>query len=491
LENTKLISLLKSFSQDELKEFQKFVDSPFYNNEKSVSKFYMMLKITAPDFETKKILRENLYKKIYPDKLYNDAVMRNIISRTLKLAEEYLTIRNFLMEKDYRALLKMKALSDRDQAYLFEKARKEAIKIIEDNPYRDEGYYYSKMIYEDGVRQFEKRIKSKVFIENDNLQKITDNGIYFITTGLLTLYAVMTNQKKYIIEKKYDFGFMNTILGYYESRPEFFENIPYASLYYNSIKLFLTEKDEYFKKVHEIVQNNYNELKEVDRKNAYVVLINHCSDRISKGELEYQKVKFSIYKEIIEKGAHYEGLNFISHVFYNRVAFTAINIGELEWSIDFIEKYKEELNEEHRDNCYYLSMAEYNLKNNDYNAALENLSKVQKADYLYKQEVYTISLKIYYSSGMDDSFFTEIENYRSFLKTNKMVSTRKKELCLSFINLIKGLHSIKYKKGYGQKYDTFTLRKKIIENKYIVDKFWLLEKLSELEDGEVLLTKKL
>jgi hypothetical protein len=481
LENTKLISLLKSFTPEEQKEFQKFVDSPFYNNEKSVSRFYKLLRKSAPEFNPGNIKREKLYRKLYPEKSYNDVVMRNIISRTLKLAEDYVTITKFQQEKDYRALVKMRSLSNRDQAFLFEKARREAEKIIKENPYRDEGYYYSRMIYEDEVRRFTQRMSNSIFVVKDNIQKIADNGVYFAATSLLTLYAIMTNQKKHIMEINFDFGLMNKILEYYESNPGFFENVPYAALYYNSIKLFITEDEKYFQKVHEIALKNYDSLKDVHRKNAYVVLVNYCTARINKGDMHYLRIKFDLYKEIIENRAHYEGLNFISHVFYNRVAFTAINIGETEWAMQFIEKYRKELNGEHKENSYYLAMTEFHTKIENYDTALEYLSKVRHSDHLYKREVYGLSLKIFYSADMIESFHAEIENFRNFLKSNKMVSPEKKKLGLNFISLIKGLFNLKYKKNFGDKYDIFELRKKILENKFVIDKFWLLEKLSDLE----------
>jgi hypothetical protein len=464
-----------------MKDFQKFVDSPFFNNKKSVSSFFVLLRKFYPEFDSKHLTREKIYYKLYPGKPFKDVIMRNIISLTLSLAEDYVRLKEFRNDKNYNALLGMRSLSNRNQEYLFEKARKEVEKIIDSTSYRDEIYYYSKMMYEYEVRRFSTRMKSVVLIENDNLKNLTDNGIYFITTGLLTLYAVILNENKHVMEINYDFGFMNKIIEYYESNPEFFENVPYATLYYNSIKLFLTEDEKYFQKVHEITLKNYDALKEIDRRNAYVVQVNYCSERIKKGDIHYMRIKFDLYREIIEKGAHYEGLKFISHVFYNRVAYTAINIGETHWAMDFIEKYRSELNDEYKESSYYLSLTEYFTKKEEYEKALENLSKVQRTDYLYKQEVYTLSLRIYYSADMVESFYAEIENYRNFLKTNKMVSKKKRELGMSFISLIKGLFNLKQKKNFGNKYDIFALRKKIMENKFVIDKFWLLQKLAELE----------
>ena len=482
MKNSTLISLLRTFSRDELIEFQRFVDSPFFNKKKTLSRFFEILIKYSPKFDSIHLTNEKIHKKLYPGKSFSDVVMRNTLSRTLKLAEDYIALKEFQKDKNYNALARMRSATNRNHAILFEKARIKAEKIIETIQYHNEDYYYLKMMYEDELRRFSTQVKSYSILEENNLQKITDNGIYFMMTALLTLYAIMINENKHIIENNFDFSFMDNILEYYESNAELFETMPYTSLYYNSIKLFLSEDDKYFSRVHEITVINYDSFKEMDRKNAYVVLINYCSERINKGDLHYLKIKFKLYKEIMEKGAHYEGLSYMSHVFYNRVAYASIHTGEIDWALDFIEKYKNELNEEYKDSSYYLSLAEYFAKKEEYEKALEVLSEVQRTDYLYKQEVYTLSLKIFYSAGMIESFYAEIENYRNFLKHNKLVSKRRRELGLSFISLIKGLFDLKYKKSFGDRYDIFSLKKKIINNRFVIDKFWLLEKLKKLED---------
>gem|GEM_PF-3830139 len=55
----------------------------------------------------------------------------------------------------------------------------------------------------------------------------------------------MINESKYLSDNKYDFKLMDYLFKYYEENPKIFENEFYIKLYYNIIKLFLTEKEEY------------------------------------------------------------------------------------------------------------------------------------------------------------------------------------------------------------------------------------------------------
>jgi|GEM_PF-6270264 len=73
---------------------------------------------------------------------------------------------------------------------------------------------------------------------------------------------------------------------------------------------------------------------------------------INKGKLQFMKTKLEIYKEIIKNNAQYEGLNYLSHIFYKGVSFLAINLGDLEWAKNFIERYRAELDDFNRQNMY-------------------------------------------------------------------------------------------------------------------------------------------
>ena len=90
-------------------------------------------------------------------------------------------------------------------------------------------------------------------------------------------------------------------------------------------------------------------------------------------------------------------------------------------------------------------------------------------------------MKIFYTSGMTEQFYSEVESFRNFIQHSREISERRKKLARSFITLIKKLYSFKQNKEIGKRTDYISLREDIIKNEYVSDKFWLLEKLTELE----------
>ncbi len=114
--NSKIISVVRSFSKDEIKEFRKFVDSPFFNKEgKYVLRFYDEIKKYYPGFDNKSLERSILFYKLYPGKKYDDSIMRKLSSTLQKLAEEYLNLLTMKLESyslhNYKNLPQIKNLS--------------------------------------------------------------------------------------------------------------------------------------------------------------------------------------------------------------------------------------------------------------------------------------------------------------------------------------------------------------------------------------------
>ena len=68
MKNTALIELLCTFSKAELKKFDLFTDSKYFNNRAAVTKLWVVLKPFAPEFSSPKLKREYVYQRIFPGK---------------------------------------------------------------------------------------------------------------------------------------------------------------------------------------------------------------------------------------------------------------------------------------------------------------------------------------------------------------------------------------------------------------------------------------
>ncbi|MBK6505540.1 MAG: hypothetical protein IPG02_07700 [Ignavibacteria bacterium] len=116
MKNTKLVQTLKTFTKDEMKLFEKFVASPYFNNGRNYLPFLKELQNHYPDFEDLKgkLTSEYVYQKLYPGKKFNKQVMWNQVSQLEKLAREFLLQTSLKSNKSERFVMMFNELSKRN-----------------------------------------------------------------------------------------------------------------------------------------------------------------------------------------------------------------------------------------------------------------------------------------------------------------------------------------------------------------------------------------
>ena len=112
MKDTKLIQILKTFTKEEIKEFEKFVASPYFSRGRNLKPLFKILRTSHPHFNNPIFTYESIFKSLYPEeknnKLRAENVLRVLSSELVKLAEEFLTyeqmksnklrMRNILLE---------------------------------------------------------------------------------------------------------------------------------------------------------------------------------------------------------------------------------------------------------------------------------------------------------------------------------------------------------------------------------------------------------
>src|SRR6187399_2721319 len=86
-----LILLLKKFDKQQLKDFNNFVKSPFFNTNNALVKLYEYIRKQYPDYSPEKLEKEKVYRKLFGKTEYNDGFIRVLMSNLQNLAEEYLS----------------------------------------------------------------------------------------------------------------------------------------------------------------------------------------------------------------------------------------------------------------------------------------------------------------------------------------------------------------------------------------------------------------
>jgi hypothetical protein len=95
------IDILKTFSNGEIKEFEVFINSPFHNKNSKVISFFKLLKPYHPTYDSKKLNKEDLFKKLSGETGFKESYIRNLFSDLNILLENYLRQINFRNSHNY------------------------------------------------------------------------------------------------------------------------------------------------------------------------------------------------------------------------------------------------------------------------------------------------------------------------------------------------------------------------------------------------------
>ncbi|HMS64481.1 MAG TPA: hypothetical protein PKD83_04410 [Ignavibacteria bacterium] len=480
MQKSKLLSLLKTFSREEFKEFGLFVNSPFYNREKILIKFYNALKKYYPDFNETDCDKKLIYSFLFPDKKFNDAMFRNTVSDLLKLAEKYLKQVHFEKEVFYNQYYLLKELTNRKQTILFSSNLKKSKAILKNSEVRDEIYYNYNFLLEDEIRRNHVVKSSRILFKEDNLNEQAGNLHIQHLTENIKLYAIMLNQKKFVYDHKFDFTFLELIRIYIHENYHLFSHIPYIKIYFNCVMLYKTNEKKYFDELKCEVKKNYRLLTVTDRKNMFIVMTNYCNSEIKKGKFEFYLENFNIYKDLLKTKAYLEGNNFMPHYFYQSITMNAVSAGELLWAEKFIHKYRKMLHPDFIHISYNYCLAQLYLKQKNFDNALTALSNVPAIDITYKMNINNTLLLIYFGKNETESFLSLIDSTRHFLKRNKHL--KKEDIVPNnyFTIYIKRLYNLKERKDKDKSHDLILLKREIEMNNGVNYKKWFLEEINGL-----------
>ncbi len=215
-------------------------------------------------------------------------------------------------------------------------------------------------------------------------------------------------------------------------------------------------------------------LSQAEEYDIYQALVNFCIRKINKGEPESLLKCFQLYQEMEEKDLLIQG-KYLRPWTYKNIITAALRLNEVNWTKNFIHKYKNKLSEEHRDNAFYYNSAKFNFHLKKYDKVLSFLQKVEYEDVFYGLDARTLMMKIYYLKDETDALTSLTESFRIYLRRKKRMPKERRKTYLNFIKFVKKLSL-----SHPRDYQTLRqLRNKIEETPKVADKTWLLDAVAE------------
>lgn len=477
IENSKLISLLKTLDKHEFEKLDAYINSPFFNTSEQITGFFELLKEKYPCFTG--LNKNSIFKKTYPRQAYNDKKLRDLFSRMLKLAEEFLAQMEF---KDKIMLVKgntLRQLAKKNLEKHFINKVKEAEILFSKEQIISSEFFFNKYSIAQEKRNYLESLltlgKRNAFFE-DITKEIDLFVIYSIYTVLKYGLNLQFNEK--ILKHKYEFKMLSEVLNYIKANPYY--DYPVIMILYYIIILNQGEADDtvYFE-VKKLVDENLHLLEEDDQRFILAVLFNYTQTQAIKGKREFRDENYSILKETMEKGLYPREGNYFSQSAYITTVGTALQKKDYKWAETFIDVYKDHLHPDHKENTYNFCISILNYRKGNYKQALEGLAKVSIEDFYFHLRVKNHQIRIFFELEDYEKVLFTVDSFRHFLNSNKLIPDYIKTRFLNYVNFVSRIAHALMIGDPGRK--LLEIQEEI--NRHDVDienRTWLLEQIEKL-----------
>ncbi len=482
MKDRKITAALIQLSVYELNSFNKYINSPYFNVNESISKYLELILDWIKKGNTNDdVPNEELWNKVYGDIPYQNQKFLKLNSDLVKLLEDFLAQQEYDHMLSLRTNLKLEGVRKRGIEKLYNGIIGELERLEKMEVNQSVEYYYTKYQIERGLFNLKtenEKKNAKFEIETElNINKISENLDYFYIAEKLRLYCTLLSWKK-MYQLDIDMDNMDWVLT--SAKQNKMDGIPPIQIYDKMQNTYVDgDNTSHYYELRQIMNKYIHLFPKEEVKEIYATAISYCINKVNKGDLNFQRETFNIYKETIDQSVIIIN-NEISPTTFRNIVFFALRVGEFDWAENFIFEYSKYIDEKYRANAVEFSLARLEFYRKDFNKVLDHLNKVTYEDVWYNLGSKSLLIFTYYELDETDALESLLQAFKMYIRREKSLTIDRKDTYLNLIKFTLNLMKLTYK----DKDKLTKLKTEITNTKGVVSKPWLLEKI------DILLNKK-
>lgn len=453
------------------KRFLRFLQSPYFNQSKTLIKLYQQL-VKAQLQYTDRFNRTEVWAKLMPGEAYDDVTFRKHCSDLLKLLEQFMSIEARQVDSVEGQLDLLEQAIQKKMEPVYNSVMRKVRTALEQHPYASlqnylNRYRLERLYYE--MIDFDDKLDVRA-----NLEAISTNLDIFYWIEKLKVHSSALSQKR-TANIQYDIHFMHEIADYLGRYP--LENVPELAVYYYSYQMLQNEDDtNHYFNYKRMLEQFGEVMPNEEAIELYDAALNYCIGKINKGNESFSQEYLDLFADGIRKKI-FLTKGELAIWRFNNVVGAALRVGKLDWAETFIEEYSAFLPADSRENAYSFNLARVYRYQQKYDKVLKLLRNVEYEDTGYNLISKAILLITYYELDEFDALDSFSESFRVFLNRHKNISVDRRQ---SYLNLIRFVRKL-IRMVPGDKASVRKLRLELEENRAQTVNFeWLMEKTAEL-----------
>lgn len=473
MKNKRLFSLLEKLNKKELKSFEKFLASPYYNTNTKLIQLFRFIQISASsNYESETLKESYLHKKLFPDKGRITSSVSTLFSKLTELLEEFLVQERLKKEKNYKNRLLLQTLVERGNLSEFGKTFKKGKSLEKKQGFETTSFHDRFLL--DRLHSHYLQLNNRT--KDVNLQVISDHfDTYYLLYKMRLFWEMMVVAR--VFKTTYHYTLLDEVLSATEL-PRFRDNK--LLQIFKQVLLFMQYPNDvfHFENFMQLLRKEEENIVLREKNELYILAANYCIQKVRSGEEIFRRKLFDIYKEMIEKEVLFISTYLDANRFKNILSL-GCRYHEWDWTKKFIDNYALQLEPSIIDQAKNFAYGSLFFYKKDWDKAHTYLTHDINIDVYFIIDSKVLSLKCYYELGYFFMLFPNTtRSFKKFIDYNKVISPEKKSDFKNFISLSSRLANIKE----NRKQRLLPNARKAIETTSpLSDRPWLLEKIEELE----------
>jgi hypothetical protein len=470
MHQSKLHQLLGTLSIYELNRFDKFLRSPYFNeDERLITSFETWKPVFKAGAEPP--AAPIIWNLIFGKKPFSNLKLARLYSDLAKKAEEFLVhdqLRNHSSNKYCRIA---EIFNQRQLTRYFPEIYSVARLNHNRQTIFDAEFY---------LHQFNLEAAHNTYLELQN-KRSNDKNIFetlealdrFYFINKLNYLAALLHYKKFLSAEG-EVALAKEILNHLEKNPP---QVPAIAINYRIVlSLIEPDNDTHFTDLKLLLSEHALKFNKNNARNFYAFAINFCIRKLNSGKLNYVKELFTLYGDMLNSELITDESGALSQFDFKNMVTVALRANEGKWTEKFITSYKNRIPKADRSNAYTFNLARLYFYQKKFDKVLVLLQDVNYSDIFYQLDSKTTLMKTYYELGEYLPLMALKESFRILLRRKKLISEQNRINYMNFIRYTLKLYRADVKNVPAIK----ALETDISASTNVADKTWLLEKVNEL-----------
>ncbi len=485
MQNTSFLEIMRTLDKEELKRFDAFLNSPYFNTRSHVIKLFNVIKKYAPDFRDSSFDKEEVWKKISPEKEYNYGILKNIIYDITKLAERFLEVEELNGNESQRMKNLLSKLGDKHLENIF----MNKYNSFEKNHFKPSKFYseyFEDYIYLKESRHrmeaYNTKLRSKYINTEISELMILDFAAKF-SINYNNMYIEKTEFNE-LPESNFISMFSDRVFNDAELEDSVIKlsegknrNYKILLVFFKMMKSYLNPQSiEYYFDFKKTLFEYDKYISESALRSLYASLASTLDNCRDTRNMNKNRELFEIISHLVDKNIFLSENGKIIPTLYLLAVKLSGYLKEVDFLEELIKEFLPKLDTDLQNNFNIYSLAFLHFSKNEFDKALEYSNKISIDTFQMKYFLRNLQFIISYEKDDYDMFQYLSDSHRHFLAKNKSVSDSYKESNLKFLNYTNSIFKLKESKDKKE----IDFMKNTLLKDSVVNKQWLLEKIDEL-----------